>query len=339
MGNPAFQLVDEAYPYLARRLLTDPSPRLRGALRYLLYGRSDVLDAGAPRCLKRDRGLTRTQGVGGRRRRVTGVLTSAHNAGLRQPTSDAGCRGTTRRLRFAPPPGACGASAVPPPSAGLDAQWPSGRPARVCMHADRLIDLLTALEDYHVASTSAMGDAGTAATATSPSPSPSQPLGPSPASPPPPGVTAGGAWPQLSFPFPPVAALPFPFPSSSSLPLPAPAAAMLGVSPVGQLLAGSLGALAVGGAWAPAGGGGAWPGGASGLVGSLAPFAAAMTGGAAAAFPAGSGGVGAAGGLVGAALAPGAGGGVGGGGAREALRFMLSPEGERGPRVEGAHGT
>lgn len=33
VGNPDFALVDEAYPYISKRLLTDESPRLREALR------------------------------------------------------------------------------------------------------------------------------------------------------------------------------------------------------------------------------------------------------------------------------------------------------------------
>uniref|UniRef100_A0A7S3R8B9 Protein kinase domain-containing protein n=1 Tax=Dunaliella tertiolecta TaxID=3047 RepID=A0A7S3R8B9_DUNTE len=45
VGNPDFAIVDEAYPYIARRLLTDPSPRLREALRYMIYGRTSVFDA------------------------------------------------------------------------------------------------------------------------------------------------------------------------------------------------------------------------------------------------------------------------------------------------------
>lgn len=45
VGNPDFAIVDEAYPYLAQRLLTDESPRLRNALRYTIYGKSGVFDA------------------------------------------------------------------------------------------------------------------------------------------------------------------------------------------------------------------------------------------------------------------------------------------------------
>jgi aarF domain-containing kinase len=32
VGDPEFALVDEAYPYIAKRLLTDPSPRLQVSL-------------------------------------------------------------------------------------------------------------------------------------------------------------------------------------------------------------------------------------------------------------------------------------------------------------------
>ncbi|XP_021857757.2 uncharacterized protein [Spinacia oleracea] len=45
VGNSDFALVDEAYPYIAQRLLTDDSPRLRKALRYTIYGKSGVFDA------------------------------------------------------------------------------------------------------------------------------------------------------------------------------------------------------------------------------------------------------------------------------------------------------
>ncbi|KAD7478030.1 hypothetical protein E3N88_01166 [Mikania micrantha] len=45
VGNPEFAIVDEAYPYIAQRLLTDESPRLRSALRYTVYGKSGVFDA------------------------------------------------------------------------------------------------------------------------------------------------------------------------------------------------------------------------------------------------------------------------------------------------------
>eukprot|EP01023_Acetabularia_acetabulum_P028063 TRINITY_DN26537_c0_g1_i1.p1 TRINITY_DN26537_c0_g1~~TRINITY_DN26537_c0_g1_i1.p1 ORF type:complete len:789 (-),score=150.48 TRINITY_DN26537_c0_g1_i1:420-2786(-) len=45
VGNPEFALVDEAYPYLAKRLLTDDTPRLRAALKYMVYGKNKVFDA------------------------------------------------------------------------------------------------------------------------------------------------------------------------------------------------------------------------------------------------------------------------------------------------------
>eukprot|EP00898_Chlorokybus_atmophyticus_P004347 jgi/Chlat1/4913/Chrsp31S04834 len=44
VGNPDFAIVDEAYPYISKRLLTDQSPRLRAALRYTIYGKSNVLN-------------------------------------------------------------------------------------------------------------------------------------------------------------------------------------------------------------------------------------------------------------------------------------------------------
>jgi len=45
VGNPNFAIIDEAYPYIARRLMTDPSPRLKAALRYMVYGRDGVFEA------------------------------------------------------------------------------------------------------------------------------------------------------------------------------------------------------------------------------------------------------------------------------------------------------
>ena len=34
----------KAYPYISRRLLTDKSPRMRDALKYMVYGKEGVLD-------------------------------------------------------------------------------------------------------------------------------------------------------------------------------------------------------------------------------------------------------------------------------------------------------
>jgi aarF domain-containing kinase len=45
VGNPEFAIIDEAYPYIARRLMTDESPRLRAALRYMVYGKEGQFDA------------------------------------------------------------------------------------------------------------------------------------------------------------------------------------------------------------------------------------------------------------------------------------------------------
>lgn len=45
VGNPDFAIIDEAFPYIARRLMTDESPRLRAALRYMVYGKEGTFDA------------------------------------------------------------------------------------------------------------------------------------------------------------------------------------------------------------------------------------------------------------------------------------------------------
>ena len=46
VGDPDFALVDEAYPYLSKRLLTsNDDERLQEALRYMVYGKSTVFDA------------------------------------------------------------------------------------------------------------------------------------------------------------------------------------------------------------------------------------------------------------------------------------------------------
>lgn len=44
VGNPEFAIVDEAYPYISKRLMTDDSPRLRAALKYMIYGKGKTLD-------------------------------------------------------------------------------------------------------------------------------------------------------------------------------------------------------------------------------------------------------------------------------------------------------
>lgn len=45
VGNPNFAIIDEAYPYIARRLMTDDSPRLKAALKYMVYGKEGQFDA------------------------------------------------------------------------------------------------------------------------------------------------------------------------------------------------------------------------------------------------------------------------------------------------------
>jgi len=45
VGDPDFAIIDEAYPYLSKQLLTDPSERLRTTFRYMVYGRTGTFDA------------------------------------------------------------------------------------------------------------------------------------------------------------------------------------------------------------------------------------------------------------------------------------------------------
>lgn len=44
-ADPDYTIVDECYPYISKRLLTDDSPRTRAALQYFLYGGKSQLDA------------------------------------------------------------------------------------------------------------------------------------------------------------------------------------------------------------------------------------------------------------------------------------------------------
>ena len=39
VGNPEFAIVDEAYPFISKRLLTSPTPRLKAAFKYMVYGK------------------------------------------------------------------------------------------------------------------------------------------------------------------------------------------------------------------------------------------------------------------------------------------------------------
>ncbi|KAL3677092.1 hypothetical protein R1sor_027040 [Riccia sorocarpa] len=43
-ADPDYTIVDECYPYISKRLLTDDSPRARAALKYFLYGGKGQLD-------------------------------------------------------------------------------------------------------------------------------------------------------------------------------------------------------------------------------------------------------------------------------------------------------
>jgi hypothetical protein len=42
--NPQYSIVSECMPYLSRRLLSDNNPRMRAALRHLLYGEGKRID-------------------------------------------------------------------------------------------------------------------------------------------------------------------------------------------------------------------------------------------------------------------------------------------------------
>ena len=44
VGNPEFAIVDEAYPYISKRLMTDNSPRLKAAFKYMVYGKENTMD-------------------------------------------------------------------------------------------------------------------------------------------------------------------------------------------------------------------------------------------------------------------------------------------------------
>lgn len=43
-SNPNYSIMQECFPYLAKRLISDDSPRARGALKMLLYGKENDLD-------------------------------------------------------------------------------------------------------------------------------------------------------------------------------------------------------------------------------------------------------------------------------------------------------
>ena len=44
VGNPEFAIVDEAYPFISKRLTTSPHPRLKAAFRYMVYGQGQSID-------------------------------------------------------------------------------------------------------------------------------------------------------------------------------------------------------------------------------------------------------------------------------------------------------
>ena len=44
VGNPEFAIVDEAYPFISKRLMTSLNPRLKAAFKYMVYGNSNSID-------------------------------------------------------------------------------------------------------------------------------------------------------------------------------------------------------------------------------------------------------------------------------------------------------
>lgn len=44
-ADPAFSLMEEAYPYVLERMLLDNSEEMKRALRYIVYGRGNVFNA------------------------------------------------------------------------------------------------------------------------------------------------------------------------------------------------------------------------------------------------------------------------------------------------------
>lgn len=92
VGNPEFALVDEAYPYLAKRLLTDNSPRLRKALRYMVYGRGTVFDA--------ERLIDLLEAF----ETFSANTQSTRNAGKQQDKVEAGRTSRNNPFRLPPPP-------------------------------------------------------------------------------------------------------------------------------------------------------------------------------------------------------------------------------------------
>ncbi|CAK0782682.1 hypothetical protein CVIRNUC_005877 [Coccomyxa viridis] len=45
VADPEFQIIQAAYPFISRKLLTDQSPRLKAALHYMIYGKESQFDA------------------------------------------------------------------------------------------------------------------------------------------------------------------------------------------------------------------------------------------------------------------------------------------------------
>ena len=92
VGDPDFAIVDEAYPYLSKMLLTDPSPRLRESLKYTIYGKEGVFDV--------DKVIDILQAFG------TYSVNSTSSNGAQQPVGPAkGTVGETLKLLAGPDAG------------------------------------------------------------------------------------------------------------------------------------------------------------------------------------------------------------------------------------------
>jgi len=143
VGDPDFAIVDEAYPYLSKQLLTDPSDRLRATFRYMVYGREGVFDADRLIDLLRALEAFRVSERLPARREAPaataprGPSRAPHRAAARQGSrpSLASCR-TRSGQRQGCGGGRCpraGSGTGPPPGPS-----PHGRPPAATPHARRL---------------------------------------------------------------------------------------------------------------------------------------------------------------------------------------------------------
>ena len=55
-ANPEFNIVSDSFPFILGQLIQDPHPRVRGALRFMVYGPTGVFDM--QRCASHPPALT-----------------------------------------------------------------------------------------------------------------------------------------------------------------------------------------------------------------------------------------------------------------------------------------